>query len=462
MSNQMDVYEQAYHASREYITGLDQRAVMPTTESLATLKSLKEPLPEKGENPSAVINQLHRIGSPNTVATTGGRFFGFVVGGALPVSIAANWLASTWDQNAGTWVLSPIAGDLEDISGGWMLDLFGLPKETAFGFVTGATMATFSSISAARSALLKRRGYAVKAQGLAGAPRLRIIMSDEVHPTNKAALGYAGFGLDQIEYVPTDSQGRIIPSELPDLDDTSIVMLQAGNINSGSFDAFRVVCEKAKAAGAWVHVDGAFGLWARASAHKRHLADGIELADSWSVDGHKWLNLTHDSAIYFCRDAEAVNDVFGVSATYLMRDKNRQGNNFTPELSRRARGVEFWAALKSLGRDGVANIIDRSCEHATRFAEGLCSMGLSVLNDVVLNQVVFKADTEQQTREVLAGIQESGVLWLGPTTWKNQFAMRISVSSAATTRKDVDLSLKSIRAICETIGVSRSIQTSDS
>ena len=296
MSKNQDVYEAAYQASRDYIAKLSGRPVMPTKDALRALKTLREPMPISGSDPSSVIDRLHEIGSPNTVVTTGGRFFGFVVGGALPTSIAANWLASTWDQNAGTWALSPVAGDLEEISGQWLLDLLDLPRDAVFGFVTGATMATFSSIAAARSALLRRNGYDVKSKGLTGAPRIRIIMSEEIHPTNKAALGYAGFGLDQIEYVPVDDQGRIRVECMPELDSRSIVILQAGNINSGSFDNFEAICNQAKKVGAWVHVDGAFGLWARASASKKYLTCGLELADSWSVDGHKWLNLTHDSA----------------------------------------------------------------------------------------------------------------------------------------------------------------------
>ena len=251
-----------------------------------------------------------------------------------------------------------------------------------------------------------------------------------------------GIGTDQIETCPVDGQGRIIPDQMPPLDPLTIVMLQAGNINSGSFDDFKAVCETARAAGAWVHVDGAFGLWARTSKAKAPLTEGIELADSWSVDGHKWPNLTQDSAVYFCRDTDAVHDVFGVNATYLMKDANRQPNNYTPELSRRARGIEFWAVLKTLGADGVASIVDRCCAHAQRFAEGLGSAGYAVLNDIVLNQVVFVGDDEAHTRRALKYIQDSGRLWLGPTTWKDQYAMRISVSSAATTDDDVEECLR--------------------
>ncbi len=353
MPDQGNVFGAAYHASRDYMDNTASRPVMPTQESLRLLKSLHEPLPRMGEDDVAVIKKLNEIGAQNTVVSTGGRFFGFVVGGALPVSIAANWLSSTWDQNAGSWMLSPIAGELEVIAGAWLLELLNLPRDAAFGFVTGATMATYSSIAAARSSLLNRNGYNVKEKGLTGAPRLRVLMSEEIHPTNLASLGYAGIGTDQIEYCPVDDQGRIIPSKIPELDALTIVMLQAGNINSGSFDDFKTVCAAARAAGAWVHVDGAFGLWARTSKSKVHLTEGIDMADSWSVDGHKWPNLAQDSAVYFCRDRDAIHDVFGVDATYLMKDANRQPNNYTPELSRRARGIEFWAVLKTLGQTAL-------------------------------------------------------------------------------------------------------------
>jgi glutamate/tyrosine decarboxylase-like PLP-dependent enzyme len=451
MSSDQRIFQIAYEASLDYMNSLGTRPIVPTADALEQLTSLRETMPQEGTDPSKVISLLHEVGSPNTVSSTGGRFFGFVVGGALPVAIAASWLSTSWDQNAGTWILSPIAGDMEDIAGNWMLDLLDLPRDAVFGFVTGATMATFSAIAAARSALLKRQGYSVKHLGLAGAPPIRIVMSEEIHPTNKAALGYAGFGLDQIEYVPVDAEGRIVADKIPTLDNMTIVMLQAGNINSGSFDDFKAVTQKAKDAGAWVHVDGAFGLWARTSKAKRHLTEGIDQANSWSIDGHKWLNLPQDSAVYFCRDAEAVHDVFGVEATYLVRDTNRQGNNYTPELSRRARGVEFWAALKALGTKGVEQIVDQSCEHAVRFEKGLKDMGLNVLNEVVLNQVVFCASSEGITKQLLESIQHSGVLWLGPTTWKNRFALRISVSSAATTSNDVDISLKAIKDAFDTI-----------
>jgi glutamate/tyrosine decarboxylase-like PLP-dependent enzyme len=431
----------ARDAATRYLVGRDARAVMPTDAAIAGLAELHEPLPDGSSNATAVIELLDRIGSPAAVATTGGRFFGFVVGGALPVTVAANWLASAWDQNAGTWILSPIAAELEVVAAAWLLEIFDLPRDAAVGFVTGSTMGEFSAFAAARSALLKRAGYDVKRSGLRGAPRVRVVTSAEIHPTNLAALTYLGVGLDEIERCPVDEQGRIIVERMPVLDDRTLLIVQAGNINSGAIDPFAEICARAKKAGAWVHVDGAFGLWARASRQKAPLTAGMELADSWSVDCHKWLNLPFDSAVYICRDRDAVHDVFGLDAPYLMRDERRQPNNFTPELSRRARGVEVWAALKFLGRSGVEALVDRNCAHASRFAAGLRAAGYDVMNDVVLNQVVFACADEAETRRALAHIQNSGVCWLGPTQWKGRFAMRISVSSWATTPDDVERSL---------------------
>jgi len=432
----------ALDASAEYVQGLDQRRVVPDQAQLDSLQDLWEELPKEPTEPELTLSVLKEKVASATVATTGGRYFGFVVGGALPVAVAANWMATAWDQNAGSWVLAPSVIELEAIAAKWMLEILDLPRDAAVGFVTGSTMGTFSAVAAARSALLNRLGYNVKQKGMAGSPPLRIVTSEETHPTNLTALGYAGFGADQIEYCPADSQGRLIPSRLPKLDKQTVVILQAGNINSGNFDPFVEVCEQASKAGAWVHVDGAFGLWARATESKKHFTEGIDLADSWSVDGHKWLNLPQDSAVYVCRDASAVADVFATDATYLMRDHRRQPNNLVPELSRRARGVEFWAALKTLGRSGVASLVDRCCNHTMKMSEGLKSIGYQVLNEVVLNQIVFRCGDSKRTRSALQFMQESGKVWLGPTTWKSQVAMRISISSWATTEDDLQIALK--------------------
>lgn len=433
----------AYRRASTYLAGIDDRRVMPTDDAIAALGRLRQPVPASGRPAADVLAELDAVGSPAAVATVGGRFFGFVVGGALPVSVAANWLATAWDQNAGTWILAPGAAEIESVAADWLLDILDLPSDAVVGFVTGSTMGAFAAIAAARSALLRRAGWDVKLLGLNGSPPLRIVTSAELHPTNLAALGYAGFGLDQVERVPCDEQGRLIADELPPLDHRTILILQAGNINSGASDPFDSAIDRARAGGAWVHVDGAFGLWARASRALRDQVAGLERADSWSVDGHKWLNIPQDAAIFACRDAEAVNDVFGVEATYLVRDaiSRRQPNTLTPELSRRARGVEFWAALSHLGRDGVEALVDRCCAHARRFASGLAAAGYTVLNDVVLNQVVFACGDEAATRDALVRVQASGVTWLGPTHWRGRYAMRISVSSWATTEDDVDRSL---------------------
>lgn len=436
-----ELFQLSCELASRYTEELDEREVVPGAESLAGLAEFHGPLPLEGTDAEVVIRQLDRVGSPATVASTGGRYFGFVVGGALPVAIAANWLATAWDQNAGSWALAPGAAELEAVAASWMLEILDLPRDAAVGFVTGSTMGTFSALACARSSLLARSNYDVRRRGLADAPRLNVVVSDEIHPTNLSTLGYLGFGLDDVRTCPTDDQGRIVPEAMPELGPHTIVLLQAGNINSGSFDPFEDVCRKARDAGAWVHVDGAFGLWARASATKRQLAHGVELADSWSVDGHKWLNLPHDSAVYVCRDSQAVQDVFGLDATYLMRDARRQPNTFVPELSRRARGVEYWAALRALGKRGVEDLVDRNCAHARRFARGLADAGYEILNDVVLNQVVFACRDEASTRAALARIQASGVTWLGPTTWRERLCLRISVSSWATTGADVERAL---------------------
>lgn len=449
MSELSSLFEQTKTVALEYLETLHGRTVMPSEAAITGLSHFKEPMPSNGTAAGDVIKALHQHGSPATVATQGGRFYGFVQGSSLPVAVAANWLATAWDQNAGTWILSPVSAELENVASDWLLDIFDLPRDATVGFVTGATMAEFSAFAAARTALLNRMGYDVKRSGLRNAPKIRIVASKEIHPTNVTALGYLGFGTDEIEYCPVDEHGRIIPEKMPSLDASTLLLLQAGNINSGSFDPYDEICTLANAAGAWIHVDGAFGLWARTSPKLRHLTRGIEKADSWSTDGHKWLNIPQDSAVYICRDADAIDAVFGVTAPYLARDERRQPNNLTPELSRRARGVEFWAALKFLGKAGVAEQIERCCRHADRFGAALRAAGYDVLNDIVLNQVAFACKDEETTRAVLTSLQNSGILWLGPTVWKGRFAMRISVSSWATTEADVTRCIEVLRNALE-------------
>jgi glutamate/tyrosine decarboxylase-like PLP-dependent enzyme len=439
--------EAAKRADR-YVAQARDRHVAPTPEGLAGLEHLGGPLNADPADPVDVLAQLDDFGSPGTVATTGPRYFGFVNGGTLPAALAANWLAAAWDQNAGLQVMSPVAAKLEEIALGWLLDVLGLPAGTAAGFVSGATMANLTGLAAARHALLQRSGWNVEEDGLFGAPPLRVVVGDEVHVSLLKALALLGLGRARVIRVPADGQGRLIASEVPPLDDRTIVCLQAGNVNTGAFDPAAAVCAKAKEAGAWVHIDGAFGLWAAAAPSLAHLADGIALGDSWATDCHKWLNVPYDSGLAFVRDPDALRAAMAVQAAYLQTSAVRQPCYFTPEASRRARGVEVWAALRSLGRRGLAEMIERNCALARRFADGLRAAGIDILNDVVLNQVLVSFGDVALNQRVIAQIQQDGECWCGGTVWQGRSAMRISVSCWASTPEDVDRStLAVVRAL---------------
>ncbi len=438
------LYDYVVASAKSFEESLDLRPVTPTEDAERALKYFDEPLADKGSEPLDVIKMLNEVGEPGVVSSRGGRYYGFVTGAAMPVSVAANWLAATWDQNAGPYVLSPTAAVVEEVAGNWVLDLLRLPLESGFGFVTGATMASFTALSAARLSLYRKSGYDLKADGIRNAPKIRFVMSEEIHPTIIIGLQYMGYGKNEFEFVPVDDQGRMIAEKLPMLDDMSIVICQAGNVNSGSFDPFEAICAKAKEAGAWVHVDGAFGGWIRASKSRSHLADGMDKADSWSVDCHKWLNIPHDSAIAIVRDKRALQETFGVVAPYLVTGEKRDPDHYTPELSRRARGIEVWAALKHLGRDGMGDLLDRCCNHAKVFASELANMGFTILNDVVINQIVVTMDDESKLDGFIERVQQSGKTWFGPTNWKGRKGFRISVSSYVTTDQDVKIALKAI------------------
>jgi glutamate/tyrosine decarboxylase-like PLP-dependent enzyme len=385
---------------------------------------------------------LDDICSPATMAMAGSRFFGFVIGGSLPIALAANWLAGAWDQNSALHNVTPATAHLERIALRWLLDLFQLPREAGGAFVTGATMANFSALAAARHAVLHRAGWNVEADGLPGAPPVTVVVSAEAHPTLIKALGLLGLGRKRVLRVPVDEQGRMRAEALPPVTGPAIVCTQAGNVNTGSFDPIGAICEAAHVRGAWVHVDGAFGLWATAVPAMGHLTAGIDRADSWATDFHKWLNLPYDSGVALVRDAEALRAAMAVTAEYLPTEGDvRNPSDYTPELSRRARGVEAWAALRSLGREGVIDLITRTCSHARRFAEGLQSAGHRILNDVVLNQVVVAFGDAETTLRVISELQAEGTCWCGSTVWQGQTAMRISVSSWATTDEDVERSL---------------------
>ena len=428
-----------------YLAGLDARAVAPTPAAVKGLARFREPLPARPSDPAAVLRLLDEAGSPATIGIAGGRFYGFVIGGALPVSLAANWLAGAWDQNTGLWNITPATATLEEVALEWMVELFGLPAGTGGGFVTGATVANFTSLAAARHDVLARAGWDVEANGLFGAPPVTVVVGAEAHPTLIKSLGMLGLGRTRVLTVPVDGQGRMRADALPRIAAPAIVCAQAGNVNTGAVDPLEAIVKYARAAGAWLHVDGAFGLWAAAAPSRAKLVRGIEGADSWATDAHKWLNVPYDCGLAFVRDPHALRAAMAITAEYLPTETpHRNPADHTPELSRRARGVEVWAALRALGRSGVAEMIERTCRHARRFAAGLAAAGHEVLNEVVLNQVLVSFGDAAATERVIAAIQADGTCWCGGTVWQGRSAMRISVSSWATTDEDVERSLEAM------------------
>lgn len=432
--------EDAARRASRYLDGLQDRSVTPEPDALMRLRQIDVALAEEPRPAQDVLQQLDDLGSPAAVASSGGRFFGYVVGGTLPASIAAHWLATAWDQNAPHPAAAPGVAAFERTALRWIVDLLGLPPDAAGAFVSGASAANLCGLAAARHAVLASAGWDVEAQGLSGAPAVTVVVGHEVHPSVTKALGVLGFGRERLIRVPVDSQGRMCADQFPRLSGPSIVCLQAGNVNTGAFDPFAAITEQAHRDGAWVHVDGAFGLWAQASPRRRHLCDGIAQADSWATDAHKWLNVPYDSGLVFVRDREALRAAMGVSAAYLA-SSGEAACDLTPELSRRARGVDAWAALASLGRSGLRELIERCCMLAQRFAQGLRAAGHEVLNDVVLNQVLVRFGDADTTRRTIEAIQLDGTCWCGITEWQGRTAMRISVCSWATTADDVDHSL---------------------
>jgi glutamate/tyrosine decarboxylase-like PLP-dependent enzyme len=425
-----------------YLAEIGDRRVAPLPTEVARLEALGGPLPEGPSDPAETLALLDDVGSPATVATTGGRYFGFVIGGALPAALAANWLAGAWDQNAAMQVMSPVCTTIEEIVLAWMVDLLGLPSASGAGFVTGTTMANFSALAAARTALLQRAGWNVEEDGLFGAPPINVVVGDEVHVSVLKALTMLGLGRSRLTRVPVDGQGRMRPDALPALDDHTLVCIQAGNVNTGAFDPAEEICARARETGAWVHVDGAFGLWAAVSPRYAPLLAGFGAADSWAIDCHKWLNVPYDSGVAVVRDPEHLRRAMSSgSAAYLAQGAGREPWQYTPDSSRRARGVELWAAMRSLGRSGLREMIERNCHQAKLFAKRLREAGFSILNEVVLNQVLVSFGSPEQTRRVIAGIQTEGTCWCGGTEWQGHTAMRISVSCWATTDEDVERSV---------------------
>ncbi|MDQ3671127.1 MAG: pyridoxal-dependent decarboxylase [Actinomycetota bacterium] len=441
----------------DFLESLDERRVWPSGSVDELRGALGGPLPEASLDPLTVVEELAAKSDPGVVAIPGGRYFGFVIGGSLPAALATDWLTSVWDQNAGLVVAGPAAAVVEEVTGEWLKQLFGLPLETSFAFVTGCQMAHVTCLAAARHAVLERAGWDVERHGLSGAPPIRVFVGGKRHVTVDRALRLLGLGTDSTVSVAVDDQGRMRPDALKAAvvgqDGPAIVCAQAGEVNTGAFDAFPEVDAIAKAAGAWLHVDGAFGLWAAASPRLRHLVEGVAAADSWATDAHKWLNVPYDCGLAFVAQPEAHRAAMAMTAEYLVADPNaaRDQMDWTPEFSRRARGLTVYAALRSLGTSGVAELLERCCRHARRFADELGRLrGCEILNEVVLNQVLLRFETDEATRAVLESVQRSGEAWMSGTTWENRFAIRVSVSNWRTSDDDVTRTVAAFeRALAE-------------
>ena len=449
MSDVSGLFRLTADAAARFHETLGDRRVRPEATYDELVDAFGGPLTEAGRADIDVIQELIEAAEPGLVGSQTGRYFGFVFGSALPASVTADWLASTWDQNAFSVVTSPAAAAAEEVSGRWIAELLGLPEGVACGFVTGAQGANTTGLAAARQHVLAKAGWDVSSEGLQGAPRIRVLAGAERHVTIDRSLRLLGLGSATLELIPADEQGRMradaLREALPGADGPVIVCAQAGNVNTGAFDPLGEIADVCEAAGAWLHVDGAFGLWAAASPRFRELVHGSDRADSWATDAHKWLNVPYDCGLVFCRHPESHGQAMAVAASYLQRADGRSPADWVPESSRRARGFAVWAALRSLGRSGVAGLVERCCDHARTFAELLGGQPhVDILNDVVLNQVLVRFGDDDTTREVVRLVQNDGTCWLGGTDWHGRAAMRISVSSFRTTREDVARSAAAI------------------
>ncbi len=431
-----DVLHAASAAALEYAASVDGRRVAPDGQALAALAAFDEPLPDVGLDELATLQLLHDVGSPATVANTGRRYFGFVNGATYPVALGSSWLVSAWDQNTALPVMSPVAAKLHDVVEGWLVDLLGLPAGTGVAFVTGATVANASCLAAARDALLARLGWDVQSDGLFGAPEIQVVVGERAHSTLSKSLGLVGLGRTRVVVVPADDQGRLRAELLPDIDGPVLVCAQAGEVNSGAFDPFDAIADWLAERSGWLHVDAAFGLWALADPSRAHLVRGLDRADSWATDAHKWLNVTYDCGIAFVRRPADLRRTFAASAGYLPPDEGFEAMHHTPQSSQRARQVEVWSVLRTLGRQGIADLVTRACDVATTIAARLRAGGLTILNDVVLNQVLVRHVDGPTTEQLIAEIQSDGRIWCGPTQWGGATAMRISVSSWKTDLDD--------------------------
>ncbi|MDW3846351.1 pyridoxal-dependent decarboxylase [Micromonospora sp. BRA006-A] len=444
------LFRRAADHTADYRLSLPDRPVGVPVDQAALNEAFAGPLPDAPTPPEQVLAELVAAAEPGLVATAGPRYFGFVIGGASPAATAADMLATGWDQNAFNAVTSPAAVAAESAAGTWLKELLGIPATASVGFVTGGQAANTAGLAAARHQVLADAGWDVERRGLSGAPAVRVFAGAERHATVDRSLRLLGLGTDALRPVPTGTQGAIDPDALEAaLRDAgpgpTIVCLQAGNVNTGACDELRRACDLAHRYGGWAHVDGAFGLWAAASPSTRHLVDGLEAADSWACDGHKWLNLPYDTAFAFCARPDAHAAAMSLAAAYLVGSGGvPAGAELTAESSRRARGFAVWAGLRELGRDGVAALVERCCALARRFADGLTAAGFEVVNDVVLNQVLVGFGDDARTDRVVAAVQADGTCWAGGTTWRGRRLMRISVSNATTTEADVDRSVAAI------------------
>ena len=441
-----EIFKQVQKYALAYTDKVKERHVFPTDEAITDLNIFTELLPQETGDATEILALLNQYGSPATVAQTGGRYFGFVDGGVIPVALAARVLSDFWDQNTALYDMSPFASKLEEICEMWLRELLGLPENVVAGFVTGSSLAIFCGLAAARYRIFHSNNWDINEKGFCGAPKIRIVAGRQAHGTVSKAVALLGFGLDNIEWVETDPEGRIAPSKIPELDEKTILILQAGNVCSGAFDPFEEICRKANKAKTWIHIDGAFGLWAAASNKLMHLTRGIEKANSFSLDGHKTLNTPYDNGIVLCNDKEALTQALHASGSYISNSGNRDGMFYTPEMSRRARSIELWAALKYLGKGGVDELILGLHHRALQFGEELKEVGFQILNDIVFNQVVVACDTDELTSQTMKNIQQSGECWVGGAIWEGTIVIRVSVCSWVTTENDITRSVRAFVA----------------
>ena len=452
MMRELDDKRALHRAVEHAIRHIDEtanRRPFPEDAGIEAARALGGPLPKDGADPVAIIDRMQERVAPACVNAIGGRYFGFVTGGVLPVALAARWLSDVWDQNAPLFRTSPAADIIEEICEGWLKDLFGLPDETVAGFVSGSSLAIYCGLAAARWRILERRGWDLNAKGLNGAPRVRVVAGRHAHGTVVKAVTLLGLGTDNIEWVDVGPDGAINADDVPALDDRTILLLQAGNVNGGGFDDFKTLCAKARDAGAWTHVDGAFGLWAAAAKDYAHLTDGMAAATSWSCDAHKTLNTPYDCGVVFCRDSDAIRSALHQAGSYLEIGAGRDGMYMTPELSRRARAFEIWAALSYLGRTGVNDLVSLLCERAAQFAHEIEAAGFTLAAPQSFNQLMFHCESDEETVRVLRAVQESGVAWAAGADWFGRRVIRISVCSWATTEDDVTRSVAAFKAARE-------------